>query len=118
MLHKIAVLPYDIWTYTDEDLCLVIRKQWKEKLCETRGYKNAVLLDWFEILYSLKLYNSNKNICLFPSSKWDESLRTRLKAEIDTFFVKLYSLTEKELCYILIFKIYLMKAPLVEFSEF
>ena len=41
--------------------------------------------------------------CLFPPLlfKWDEPHRARLRAELDTFFAKLYGLTEEELRYIL-----------------
>ncbi len=41
--------------------------------------------------------------CLFPPLlfKWDEPHRARFRAEFDTFFAKLYGLTEEELRYIL-----------------
>ncbi len=41
--------------------------------------------------------------CLFPPLlfKWDEPHRARFRAELDTFFAKLYGLTEEELRYIL-----------------
>jgi len=91
----------DIWAEADEDLRTAIKKQWEENQKETSGHTNTTPPDWLEILYSLNPNNPNKNACPLSPFKWNEPRRSRLKAELDAFYAKLYGLTEEELRYIL-----------------
>jgi hypothetical protein len=81
----------DVWRDADEYLRGIIREQWEENKRITGGHEWEPP-EWAEI---------EENGIPLPPFKWSEERRVTLRAELDTYYAKLYGLTEKELRYIL-----------------
>ncbi|MHA1280817.1 MAG: hypothetical protein ACTSQ8_27055, partial [Candidatus Helarchaeota archaeon] len=87
----------DVWNDSDERLREAIRRQWKDNQRETGGHGDAKAPEWLDIIYSLSSQSESITKIPFPPFKWDEERRARLKAELDAYYARLYSLSDEEL---------------------
>jgi len=89
----------DVWREADENLQARIHQQWEAKREETSGHTWNNPPEWLKAYPEIET-NPAKGIP-FPSFKWDEERRARLRAELEALYAHLYSLTKDELAYIL-----------------
>ena len=97
----------DVWCDADPALQQTIRTQ-SEKNKEATGGHSWDLPDWIEAYPEIHPPSSlagegrgEETGIPFPPFKWDQDRRAVLRAELDTYYAKLYGLTEEELRYIL-----------------
>jgi len=88
----------DVWKDADDALRQAIQRQWEENAAQTGGHAWQ-LPDWIEAYPEIET-DPAKGIP-FPPFKWNEARRARLRAELDTYYARLYGLTRKQLRYIL-----------------
>jgi len=88
----------DVWNDIDEGLRREITRQWNENKRETGGH-NWELPDWIDAYPEIET-DPQRGIPFTPF-KWDENRRARLRAELDTWYARLYGLSRKQLRYIL-----------------
>lgn len=88
----------DVWKEAKNDLREVIRAMWEENRSETGG-NSWELPSWIEAYPEIE--TSGEKGIPFSPFKWSEHRRSRLRAELDTYYAKLYGLSRKQLRYIL-----------------
>lgn len=81
----------DLWREADPDLRALLQRQWDENCAATGGHTWDPPA-WAEIA---------PDGCPLPPFKWDEDRRAVLRAELDAYYAKLYSLNRKQLRFIL-----------------
>jgi uncharacterized protein (DUF433 family) len=86
----------EIWSNVSEESRNIIQKQWKENADATGGHT------WTPPSWINEPTESSETIgCPLPPFKYDEGRRSKLKAEIDAIYAKLYGVSSDELRYIL-----------------
>jgi len=88
----------DMWKNSGDELKKAIYNQWEDNSRETGGH-TWELPDWIAAYPEIET-DPSKGIP-FPPFKWDEKRRSRLKAELDAYYARLYGLNRKQLRYIL-----------------
>ena len=81
----------DVWREGDDALRQALQQQWEANRGETGGHEWTPP-EWAEI--------AEDGIPL-PPLKWSDDRRAVLRAELDTYYARLYGLTRKHLRYIL-----------------
>jgi hypothetical protein len=88
----------DVWKEAKSDLREVVRAMWEENRSETGG-SSWELPSWIEAYPEIE--TSGEKGIPFSPFKWSEHRRSRLRAELDAYYAKLYGLSRKQLRYIL-----------------